>query len=107
MDSDVQNEPTLSRRGLVRSAAGAAVLGTAAVVSARTPAQADASPATRRSGRTSPAVPPARGSRPAAGETIVVHVRDARTGDLDIYVGDRHVRVRDRDLASRLTAAAR
>lgn len=107
MDSDVQHELTLSRRGLVRSAAGAAVLGTVGVVSARTPAQADTSPATRPSGRTSAAAALAGGSRPAAGETVVVHVRDARTGDLDIYAGDRHVRVRDRDLASRLTAAAR
>ncbi|MEY9887718.1 hypothetical protein ABIA35_006894 [Catenulispora sp. MAP12-49] len=108
MESDMQHELALSRRGLVRSAAGAAVLGTAAVVSARTPAQAHTSPENPSSGhRTPTAAFPARDDRPAAGETVVVHVRDARTGDLDLYVGDRHVRVRDRDLASRLIAAAR
>jgi hypothetical protein len=35
-----------------------------------------------------------------------VHVKDARSGDLDIYRGTTHVRVRDRDLAARLTRAA-
>jgi hypothetical protein len=43
----------------------------------------------------------------ASEETIVVHLRDARTGRLDLYVGDRHVEVNDRDLASRLVKAAR
>ena len=38
---------------------------------------------------------------------MTVHVRDARTGQLDIYVGERHVQVRDRDLTARLIAAAR
>ena len=107
MESDVQLELPLSRRSLVRSAAGAAVLGTAAVVSARTPAQAHTSSETGRSGRTPTVALPPRADHPATGEAVVVHVRDARTGDLDVYVGERHVRVRDRDLASRLAAAAR
>jgi hypothetical protein len=38
---------------------------------------------------------------------LVAHVRDAHRGDIDLYVGTRHVSVRDRALASRLTRAAR
>jgi hypothetical protein len=48
-----------------------------------------------------------RDGHPVVEETMTVHVRDARTGLLDIYVGERHIQVRDRDLAARLIAAAR
>jgi TAT (twin-arginine translocation) pathway signal sequence len=38
---------------------------------------------------------------------LVAHVRDARTGQIDLYVGTRQVSVQDRALASRLARAAK
>jgi hypothetical protein len=44
---------------------------------------------------------------PEASGAIVVHVRDARAGTLDVFAGDQRIEVRDRDLAGRLVKAAR
>jgi hypothetical protein len=41
------------------------------------------------------------------GEDVVVHVRDLRRGEMDVYRGTSHVRVTDRDLAARLARASR
>jgi len=41
------------------------------------------------------------------GEAVVVHVRDLRRGEMDVYRGTSHVRVTDRDLAARLARASR
>jgi hypothetical protein len=38
---------------------------------------------------------------------VVAHVRDARAGVVDIYVGERHLQVRDRALAAHLVNASR
>ena len=40
-------------------------------------------------------------------EAVVVHVRDFRRGEMDVYRGTSHVRVTDRDLAARLARASR
>jgi hypothetical protein len=61
---------------------------------------------------------PASGDRPAAAaagaehsdhaaaaEPVVVHLRDARTGELDVFRGTSQFRLRDRDLAARLLQA--
>ncbi|MEZ0112964.1 hypothetical protein ABH920_006989 [Catenulispora sp. EB89] len=98
MESGMQ-QTGVSRRGVVKGAAGAAAVGAVTLASPRT-AQAETAPA--------PARPGARGPvHPVIEETMTVHVRDARAGLLDIYVGERHVQVRDKDLAARLIAAAR
>src|SRR5919197_3948531 len=39
-------------------------------------------------------------------EDLVAHVRDARAGLIDVYVGEWHVQVRDRALAAQLVNAA-
>ena len=39
-------------------------------------------------------------------DPLVIHVHDARTGVMDLYTGEQHVRVTDRDLAARLARAA-
>jgi hypothetical protein len=44
---------------------------------------------------------------PTNTEPVVAHVRDASTGQIDLFVGTRHVRVRDHELAARLTRAVR
>jgi hypothetical protein len=43
----------------------------------------------------------------AADETIVVHVRDAAAGEIDIYRGTTQTRLLDRELAARLVRASR
>jgi hypothetical protein len=47
-------------------------------------------------------------ARAAAGpdETIIVHLRDARSGTMDVFVGQSRIEVRDRGLADRLRKAA-
>jgi hypothetical protein len=47
---------------------------------------------------------PVAGDR--ADEPIVVHLRDPRTGTMDVFVGTDRIEVRDRGLADRLRRAA-
>jgi hypothetical protein len=42
-----------------------------------------------------------------SGEQIVVHVRDARSGEIDVFRGSSQTRVHDPDLAARLVRASR
>ena len=91
----------VSRRGLLRGAAGLGAAGLAAglmVNSVATPAAAATAPATPAAAEPSAPV--------AAGEPMVAHVRDARTGEVDLFVGTRHVRFTDPQLAARLAKAA-
>jgi hypothetical protein len=41
------------------------------------------------------------------GDALVVHVRDIRTGEMDVYRGTSHVRVTDRSVATMLARASR
>jgi hypothetical protein len=93
----------LSRRSMLRGAgASAAGLAAIAVAGPAVPALAAAS---------RPA--PARGSSRTDGrsggtsEPVVVHLRDARSGEIDVFAGTSHTRLRDPDLAARLARAAR
>jgi hypothetical protein len=43
----------------------------------------------------------------AAEEAIVVHVRDAASGEIDVFRGTTQIRLHDRDLAARLVRASR
>jgi hypothetical protein len=108
MPYDTPEEHRLSRRGLVKVAVGTATVGAVAVGSARTPALAAS--VTETGSHTAPGTS-GRGQAPDAAPAItgelLVHVRDARTGDLDLYLGDRRLQVRDRDLAARLAAFVR
>jgi hypothetical protein len=53
------------------------------------------------------AKPAADDARSAAhDEPLVVHVHDARTGVVDLYTGESHVRFTDHQLAARLARAA-
>ena len=73
--------------GLVASGALAGVAGSAALASG--------------AGSTAPA------SDGSASGDVVAHVRDASTGDIDVFFGDRQVRIRDRAVAARLAAVSR
>lgn len=92
-----------SRRDLLRTGAvaGAAALGAAAL--ARAAASAGASSRAASSVRALDA-----GTENAAGtEPIVVHVRDARSGEIDVFRGTSELRVKDPDLAARIVRASR
>jgi len=93
-----------SRRSLLRGAAGVAGAGLAAGAVAGAiagPAQAAAGPAAAGPGE------PAGAGDPGPASGVVVHVRDTRTGEMDIFSGTSQVRLRDPHLAGRLAQAVR
>jgi hypothetical protein len=90
----------MSRRTLLRgtAAGGAAGLAVAAV----------AGPASAAPSR--PAAPDQRndpGQATLPLEPIVVHVRDAKSGDIEVFRGTSQTRLRDQDLAARIARAIR
>jgi hypothetical protein len=107
MNPEASEQPgLLSRRGAVKTAAGVAAAGAVLAASARTPAEAAAAPSGAVAG---PDAQAAQGAAATitAGESLVVHVRDVQTGELNFYVGEREVTVYDRALAARLANAAK
>jgi|HubBroStandDraft_4_1064222.scaffolds.fasta_scaffold24614_4 hypothetical protein len=98
--------PGLSRRRVLRGAAGAGAAGLAVAAGGLAAAPTPALAETAR-----PAVPSVPAAATAAGidaaEPVVVHLRDARSGEMDVFAGTRHTRVHDPDLAARLARAAR
>jgi hypothetical protein len=105
-------QPDPSRRAVLRGAAGAGVAGVAASTLIGLPASqalaATARPAARlASGRQHAA---GKAAEQAAGgaesaKDVVVHLRDPRSGEMDIFAGTSLIRLRDPDLASRLVRA--
>lgn len=92
----------LSRRHLMRQAAAVGAAGLAATLvtgagsaTAAPDAAADAAPAGQPSGATVP----------DHDEPMIVHVRDLRSGRLDVYRGERHQRIQDPQLAAALARA--
>ena len=98
-----RNGPTVpgaTRRGMLRGAAGLGAAGLAAgFLGGKMAAPASAATAATHE--------PADGQAPAHDEPLVAHVHDARTGEVDLFTGTRHVRVTDPQLAARLARAAR
>ena len=99
---DTQPSPAggVSRRSVIRGAAtaGAAGLAVTAFGGALSPAAAASTPA---SGRT--AAPADEVKAPAG--PIVVHVRNAKSGDIEVFSGTSQTRLRDTDLAARIARA--
>jgi hypothetical protein len=95
---DAQPEPAdrLSRRSLLHGAAAASAAGLAVTALGAGVSQA-ASASTR------PA--PAGSDVKAPAGPIVVHVRDAKSGDIEVFSGTSQTRLRDTDLAARITRA--
>jgi hypothetical protein len=85
----------LSRRSVLRGAAsaGAAGVAAAALVNAGLPAAAEAM---------APAQPAGAPGGARAGESLVVHIRDIATGEMDVFRGTTHIRVRDKEITARL-----
>jgi hypothetical protein len=93
--------PGHSRRSVLRgaAAAGAASIAAAALAGGALPAAAS----------TRAAAGPARGAgaaRAGESEPVVVHVRDAAAGEMDVFRGTACTRVRDKELAARLVRAS-
>jgi len=88
----------LSRRSLLRGAATAGAAGLAA-----TALGAAASPALAATSRPStPDQPHGHGEASTPAGPIMVHVRDARAGDIEVFSGTSQTRLRDKDLATRI-----
>lgn len=103
----------MSRRAVLRGAAGASAAGLVAgsALTAAVPAMAAARPArsaqpAERPGRAAAGQAPAAGPDRAEGP-LVIHVRDARTGEMDIFAGTTRTRLVDPALAARLARASR
>ena len=99
---DAQHEPAerMSRRSLLQgaAAAGAAGLAVTALGAAVSPAAAAASTASSA---------PAHGDLKAPEGPIVVHVRNATSGDIEVFSGTSQTSLRDKDLAARIVRAIR
>jgi hypothetical protein len=100
---DTQSSPAtgVSRRSVIRGAAtaGAAGLAVTALGGALSPA---ASASTRAASSTGAA---AGGEVKAPAGPIVVHVRNAKSGDIEVFSGTSQTRLRDKDLAARIARA--
>ena len=98
---DAQHEPAerMSRRSLLQgaAAAGAAGLAVTALGTAVSPAAAASTTASSAS---------ASGDLKAAPSgPIVVHVRNAKSGDIEVFSGTSQTSLRDKDLAARIARA--
>jgi hypothetical protein len=99
------DKPTLSRRSLLRGAAGAGAAGLAVgALGVSTANAADAA----EDGRTKTPSGASTASTPDGTETrpLIVHVRDTQRGDIEVFSGTSQTRLRDRDLAARIARAA-
>jgi hypothetical protein len=102
----------LSRRSLLHGVATAGAAGIAATALSASPAMAATShdpgqkdeEQDRRHGRD--AAPCEHDPRLPDGP-IMVHVRDARSGDIELFCGDGKTRLHDQDLAARIARAIR
>jgi hypothetical protein len=91
----------MSRRSVLRSAAGVGAAGLAATALAGIPVLAGGRSAKSETHTQNQA------DDPPTDEPVVVHVRDLRTGQMDVYRGTTHARVQDRELALQLARVSR
>jgi hypothetical protein len=106
MSSPSHPEPTAgpSRRSLLRGAGAAGAVGL--VAAAGVGAASGVAAAATRPAADSRAVGAERPAD-AVGAPLVVYLRDAASGELDLFSGTSHTVIRDRALAARLTSAVR
>jgi len=96
--------PPPSRRSVLRGAAGVGAVGFAAAVGAGVVA----APALAADNHRAAAPAKAASPRSADGaEPLVVYLRDAASGELDVFAGTSHAVIRDPALVARLTSAVR
>ena len=97
MPSEDAKRARLSRRSLLQGAATAGAAGFAVT------AMGAAAPALAATGQP-PTADQAHDHHADTGP-IVVHVRDARSGDIEVFAGTSQTRLRDTDLATRIARA--
>ncbi len=102
----------LSRRSLLQGAAtaGAAGLAVTAIGAAASPAVAATRTPTPHAANAAPGMSTAshgHGEASTVAVPIMVHVRDAKSGDIEVFSGTSQTRLRDKDLAARIARAAR
>jgi len=104
---DTQSSPAMgvSRRFVIRGAAtaGAAGLAATALGGALSPAASASTRATSRTASSTGAAADSEVKAPAG--PIVVHVRNAKSGDIEVFSGTSQTRLRDKDLAARIARA--
>ena len=93
--------PAPSRRSVLYGAAGLAGAGLAATALAGAPA----APAAAASAPRAHPGQAARATDPA--EPVIVHIRDLRSGEMDVFAGETTARLRDPGLAARLAHVVR
>jgi hypothetical protein len=93
----------ISRRSALRGGAAAGIAG-AALVAVGSPALAAARPARSTARDAAPAGAAEAGH---GAEPIIAHVRDARTGEIDVFRGTSQTRLHDPALAALLIRASR
>ena len=100
-DTQSSSAMRVSRRSVIRGAAtaGAAGLAATALGGALSPAAAASTRAASTTGA------PAGGDVKAPAGPIVVHVRNAKSGDIEVFSGTSQTRLRDKDLAARIARA--
>jgi hypothetical protein len=96
------------RNFLKGSSVAAGLAGAMTVLPGALPALAKTTQAPPRSSANRSEVGAAGASEGTAttGEPIVAHIRDAGNGQIDLFVGTRHVSVRDKKLTNRILNAA-
>jgi len=92
-----------ARRSVLRAAAGAGAAGVAATTLGGMLIPASAA---TRHGATARTGTPDTAHDDGASD-VVLHVRDAAAGEIDVFRGTTQVRLRDRDLAARVVRASR
>jgi nitrous oxide reductase len=98
---DAKEGRRLSRRSLLQGAATAGAAGLAATaIGAAGPALAATS--SPQAADQSPGRSPGQPHRGAPAGPIMVHVRDTRSGDIEVFAGTSQTRLRDTDLAARI-----
>ena len=93
-----------SRRSVLRGVAGVGAVGFAAAVGVGAAAGPAFAADSRRAA--APARPDTALPADSAGP-LVVYLRDAASGELDVFAGTSHAVIRDHELAARLTSAVR
>jgi hypothetical protein len=96
-------QPGPSRRSVLYGAAGLAGAGLAATAIGTL-----AAPAAAASAATAPRAHRGQAAgTPSPAEPVIVHVRDLRSGEMDVFAGESKTRLRDPDLAARLAHSIR
>jgi len=105
----------VSRRAMLRTAAGASAAGLvaggafAALPAAAAVRPSRSQPSADRTGRSAASTTDHVAAHPGREDDgpLVIYVRDAGTGEMDIFAGTTRTRLRDPDLAARLARASR